>query len=423
MKRVEPRLIGYVLKRYPRLSETFILNEIRALERLGTELRIFSLMRVEGSLTHPTVREVQAPVTYFPARWFAMVLAALKAHAEMAAWAPSRYLHAILLALWWSVRSRRPLSVWKQFLRSAYVASGCRRHNIRHLHARFANAPATVARLAGVMCDLPYSFTTHAKDLYLTPRKVLRRRVASAKLVLTCTRHNLEYLRSFARSEDLGKIHLVYHGIDLAEFTPPQTASEPVANAGNDEDAPLILSVGRLVPKKGMADLLSALHLLSRRGVQFRSLIVGEGPLRGQLEAQIGDLGVGHRVTLLGAMAHDRLVRLYEQASLFVLAPHVAEDGDRDGIPNVLAEAMAAGVPVVSTSVSGIPELLEDGQTGLLVPPRDTEALANAIARLIEDAVLCRRLAVAGRRRIEGGFECWETAKALQKLLPAGAAA
>lgn len=423
MKREDSRPIGYILKRYPRLSETFILNEIRALERLGTKLHIFSLMRVEGPLAHPTVREVQAEVTYFPAQWFAAAFAVLKAHAEIAAWAPSRYFHAILLALWWSVRSRRPLSVWKQFLRSGYVASGCRRHDIRHLHAHFANAPATVARLAGLMCDIPHSFTTHAKDLYLTPQKVLRRRISSAQLVLTCTRNNLQYLCSFARPEDLGKIHLVYHGIDLAEFTLPPTASDTPANAGNDEDAPLILSVGRLVPKKGMPDLIAACHLLMRRGVRFRSLIVGEGPLRGQLEAQIRDLGVGHRVELLGAMAHDRLVGFYERASIFALAPHVTEDGDRDGIPNVLAEAMAAGVPVVSTSVSGIPELIENGRTGLLVRPRNTEALANALECLLADPALSRRLAVAARQRIECGFECWETAKALQKLLPAGAAA
>ena len=423
MKREESQPIGYVLKRYPRLSETFILNEIRAMERLGTKLHIFSLMRVEGSLVHPTVDEVQAPVTYFPARWLWAAFAVVKAHAEMAVWAPSRYLHSVLLALWWSVRSRRPLSVWKQFLRSGYVASGCREHNIRHLHAHFANAPATVARLAGVMGNIPYSFTTHAKDLYLTPKKVMRRRISSAKFVLTCTRHNLQYLRSFARPEDLSKIHLVYHGIDLAEFTLPPTAGEIGVNGGNDGDAPLVLSVGRLVPKKGMADLISAFHLLMRRGVRFRSVIVGEGPLREQLEAQIGEQGLRDRVMLAGAMAHDRLVGLYEQASVFALAPHITQDGDRDGIPNVLAEAMAARVPVVSTSVSGIPELVEDGRTGLLVHPRDPEALADAMERLLGNPALRQKLALAARRRIEGGFECWETAKALQKLLPIGVSA
>jgi glycosyltransferase involved in cell wall biosynthesis len=406
--------IAYVLKRYPRLSETFILNEVRALERLGTRLHIFSLMQAEGSLTHPTVQEVSAPVTYLPARWLAAAFAVVKAHGEMAVRYPVRYLHAVLLAVLWSFRSRRPISVWKQFMRAGYVAQGCRRNNIRHIHAHFANAPATVARLASVLCAIPYSFTTHAKDLYLTPQKVLRRRIRSAKFVLTCTGYNLQYLRSFARKEDLNKIHLIYHGIDLAEFV---SQTEPEQPAGDvDQSAPLILSVGRLVPKKGMTDLLFALDLLVRRGIKFRSIIVGEGPLRAQLETQINELQLNHHVQLPGAMAHDRLVGLFEQAHIFALSPRVTEDGDRDGIPNVLAEAMASRVPVVTTSVSGIPELIEDGRTGLLVGSENPEALANAIERLLRDEKLRQKLAESGRKKIESGFECWETAKALHQL-------
>ena len=418
MKDQHPDKIAYVLKRYPRLSETFILNEIRALERLGTKLHIFSLMQAEGGIAHPTVEEVSAPVTYLPAPWLAKTVAVLKAHAEMAVWAPMRYLHAILLVIQWSVRSRKPRSVLKQFMRAAYIARGCRRNNIRHIHAHFANAPATVARLVSVLCGLPHSFTTHAKDLYLTPQKVLRRRIQSAQFVLTCTGYNLQYLRSFARPEDLDKIHLIYHGIDLAEFVATANPEPAQATGAPDNDAPLILSVGRLVPKKGMSDLLFAFHLLMRRGVKFRGIIVGEGPLREQLEAQINELRLHNHVQLPGAMAHDRLVDLYKQASLFALAPRVTEDGDRDGIPNVLAEAMASQVPVVTTKVSGIPELVEDGRTGMLVDSENPEALADAIEQMLRDAALRQKLAASGREKIESGFQCWETAKALYKLLP-----
>lgn len=428
MKPIPPRTIGYLLKRYPRLSETFILNEMRALERLGTQLHVFSLLRPEETLSHPAVSELQAPVTYFPAAWAAKISTVAKAHVTMAWTEPLRYWHAVGLALWWSLCSRHPLSVWKQFLRSAYVALACRRQRIQHLHAHFANAPTLVASLVSVMCNIPYSFSTHAKDLYLTQQTVLRRRINSASFVLTCTRHNLEYLRSFLPQPQWHKIHLVYHGIDLAAFPVPVNDVKAITSTGEGAplipivlSVPLILSVGRLVPKKGLHDLISACQLLKARGVKFRCAIVGEGPLRGELENQIGKIGMEGTISLLGAMAHDRLVALYGQASVFALSPQVMEDGDRDGIPNVLAEAMAAGLPVVSTCVSGIPELVEDGHTGLLVESRNPVALADAVERLLRDPKKSQSLAAAARRKMEDGFECWETTKAVQILLQVGA--
>jgi hypothetical protein len=165
------RPIGYMLKRYPRLSETFILNEMRALERLGIQLHVFSLMRPEETVAHPAVAELHAPVTYFPEAWAAKISAVAMAHATVALTAPMRYSHAVGLALWWSTLSRRPFSIWKQFLRSGFMAVACRQQRIQHLHTHFANAPAIVARLVSVMCNIPYSFSTHAKDLYMTPRK------------------------------------------------------------------------------------------------------------------------------------------------------------------------------------------------------------------------------------------------------------
>lgn len=406
--------VGYVLKRYPRLSETFILNEMRALERLGTPLHIFSLLRPEEALMHPTVAEIQAPVSYFPSLWWELILAVAKAHVAMAVGVPLRYLQALGLALWWALGSRSPLAVLKQFWRSAYVAQGCRKHNIQHLHAHFANAPSMVAHLASVMGNIPYSFSTHAKDLYLTPQPVLRQRVASASFVLTCTRYNLEYLRSFLPPTDWNKLHLVYHGIDLEAMSARMLKSMSPADPA---ELPLILSVGRLVSKKGMPDLVSACQILHQRGVQFRCLIVGEGPLRRELEDHIKNLGLSSRVSLAGAMAHDRLLALYPQATVFALAPHITENGDRDGIPNVIAEAMASGTVVATTAVSGIPELVEHDRTGLLVAPHDPVALADALQRLLGKKPLRERLAAAARRKIEERFECWETTKVVQALL------
>jgi glycosyltransferase involved in cell wall biosynthesis len=417
-----------MLKRYPRLSETFILNEMRALERLGMPLHVFSLLRPEETLSHPAVNELQAPVTYFPQSWKEKIPAVAKAHATMAVTAPLGYMKATGLAFWWGLTSKRPLSVVKHFLRSGYMAKACREQKIPHLHAHFANAPTVVAHLVSVMCKIPFSFTTHAKDLYLTPTHILRRRVRSAKFVLTCTRHNVEYLHSFLPQQERHKIHLIYHGIDLSAFRFALGSLNRNENLDDIDDArtesapaPLVLSVGRLVPKKGLNDLVSSCGLLKARGIRFQCAIVGEGPLRGALEDQINRQGLQDTVRLLGAMAHDQLISLYGKASVFALAPHVMEDGDRDGIPNVLAEAMAAGLPVVSTCVSGIPELVEHDRTGLLVQPKDPSALADAVERLLHDREQSRSLAVAARRKVEANFECWETAKAVRSLLLAGA--
>lgn len=402
--------IAYVMKRYPRLTETFILNEIRAMERLGTKLHIVSLLPPEPPPHHPMVGEVEAPLHPVPAasdRAGRREIA--HAHARAIAAAPLRYLGAVARAALWCTRSPTPLSVWKQFLRGGVIATLCRTHGIRHIHAHFANAPAASAWFASMMTGLPFSFTAHAKDLYLTPPEVIRKRGQAARFVATCTGYNVRYLASLL-GDQADKIHLVYHGIDLGLF-----GARKVAEAKPAEGR-LILSVGRLVPKKGHDDLVAACALLRDRGIAFRCRIVGEGPLRAELQAQITASGLEGIVTLDGAMTHADLITLYGTADAFALAPRITEDGDRDGIPNVIAEAMAIGVPVVSTSVSGIPELVRDGETGRLVPPRDPAALATAIEATLADRAQARRLAAAGRARLEGEFDLWKTTRRLHAL-------
>lgn len=403
--------IAYVMKRYPRLTETFILNEIRAMERLGAQLHIFSLLPPEPPPHHPMVGEVLAPIHSPPPEGRAKWVVLARAHGATLAAAPLRYAGAFLRAMLWSALSPTPLSVWKQFGRAGFVASTCRRAGIRHIHAHFANAPAAVARFASLMSGISYSFTAHAKDLYLTPRRVIQRRARAATFVATCTDYNARYLRELLGA-DTGKVHLVYHGIDLSQF-----CSREERRQSTYATPRLILSVGRLVEKKGHDVLIEACALLHRKGRAFRCMIVGEGPLRDALAAQISRLGLNAVVTLEGALTHSRLVALYGQADLFALAPRITEDGDRDGIPNVIAEAMATGVPVVSTDVSGIPELVRHERTGLLVQPNDPGAFADALERLLADPQEAARFARAARECLERDFDLWMTTRRLHALI------
>jgi glycosyltransferase involved in cell wall biosynthesis len=401
--------VAYVMKRYPRLSETFILNEIRAMERLGARLQMFSLLAPEPPPHHPMVAEVSAPLNSLPVRILPKLAVLMRAHLAAIFSAPLAYGFAAWRACVWSVADASPIFVWKQFIRAGFVATSCRRAGVRHIHAHFANDPAQVAHFASLMSGIPFSVTAHAKDIYLTPKRVLRWRASEALFVATCTGYNARYLRGLLRSKDHGKIRLVYHGIDISTFAP--SASAP------SESPFLVLSVGRLVPKKGHDDLIAACALLRDAGHDFRCLIVGAGPEQPNLKALIDHHALESQVKLTGSMTHVELIELYRQAGLFALAPRIADDGDRDGIPNVIAEAMASGVPVVSTKISGIPELVRDQQTGILVPPNDPKALAAAIGSLITDPGRAARLARSARALVQQEFDLWSTTRQLHALL------
>ncbi len=410
---VGARRVAYIMKRYPRLSETFILNEICAMERLGEQLEIFSLLSPEPPPHHPMVADVRAHLTHLPPSWPAKIAALARGHGRVLGATPAGYARAFIHAARVSATSPAPLSVWRQFLRAGFFAAEARARGVTHVHAHFANAPAAVAHLVSLMTGLPFSFTTHAKDLYLTPPRLIAGRVRAASFVTTCTRYNVAHLRGMLPRSDHGKLNLVYHGIDLTRFryrVPPYAFADRGAK-------PLILCVARLVPKKGLDDLIAACALLAAQGLPFVSRIIGAGPLRETLAADIAARGLGGSVSLAGAMAHDKLIELFGQADLFALAPRIAEDGDRDGIPNVFAEAMATGVPVVATDVSGIPEMVMHERTGLLVPPDDPAALAAAMTRLLSEPTLGRRLASAARAQLEQCFDCWENTRALRGLV------
>lgn len=409
--------VAYVMKRYPRLSETFIVNEIRAMERLGAGLEIFSLLPPEPPPHHPMVADVHAPVHSLPVRMRSKFAVLARAHGAAIAAAPRAYAMAAWHACLWSLTGVSPFAVWKQFIRAGFVATSCRAAGIRHIHAHFVNAPAAVAHFASLMTGIPFSMTAHAKDLYLTPKRAICRRAAAAVFVATCTGYNARYLRELLSPKDRSKVRLVYHGIDLSTFA---ARSNPTVCLSG-KPLPLVLSVGRLVPKKGHDDLIAACAILRDAGHDFRCVIVGAGPEQANLEALIKRHALAGSVTLMGSMMHAELIALYRQAEIFALAPRIAENGDRDGIPNVIAEAMAIGIPVISTNVSGIPELVRDEFTGILVPPNEPKALAFAIGRLMNDPGRAARLARSARALMEEEFDLWSTTTQLHSLLGCGA--
>jgi glycosyltransferase involved in cell wall biosynthesis len=281
---------------------------------------------------------------------------------------------------------------------------------IDHLHAHFAHDPALIAYLVHCMTGIPFSFTAHARDLYQVPEKALIDRIRPAKAVITCCASNLEYLKQIAPSQE-SKFSLVYHGVNLRDF-------QPVSNPGASSapNGPLILSVGRLVEKKGFQDLLEALFIVKKRGENFRCAIYGGGPLEKQLEEWIEKHGMTGEVSLKGDRTQQELIPVYQKATFFILTPLQTEDGDRDGIPNVLVEAMAVGLPVITTAVSGIPELVEHDLNGFLYQSHDVEGVASGIIELLQNAEKRRQLGEAGSKKVREQFDVARAANRLKAL-------
>jgi glycosyltransferase involved in cell wall biosynthesis len=384
--------VAYLLKTFPRLSETFILNEILGLEKLGMDIRIFSLKRPADEPVHPAVAQVKGSVTYIPSLGpeFRLkdLFALLLSHLVVFLTRTRRYVAAIRF---YFGRPGNPRL--KDFLQAGYLARLLNGGEYQHLHAHFANVPTTVAELVHRLTSIPYSFTAHAKDIYLTSPAELKRKITGATCVLTCTAYNQCYLADLAPNAT--PVHLAYHGIDVGRFG----ASGPDAPQSGD-GVPLILSVGRFCEKKGFEYLLEACRILKARGRLFRCQIVGYGELQGRLQTMIAHLGLRRSVSLMGKMTQDQLATLYPQASMFVLPCLVTDSGDRDGIPNVLIEAMVSRTAVISTDVSGISELVEHKRNGLLVEQRDARALADAMETLLLRPGLRSHLAERGRETV-----------------------
>ncbi len=388
--------VGVVLKGYPRLSETFIAQELLGLERRGLALALFSLRHPTDRAVHPVHREIRAPVTYLPEYLHHEPLRVLRGLAA-AARTPG---FGRALRRWLDDLRRDPTrNRVRRFGQAAVLARELPR-SITALYAHFLHTPASVTRYAALMTGRPWSASAHAKDIWTTPDWEKREKLAEVRWLATCTAVNRDHLSALAA--DPGRVHLVYHGLDLTRF--PRPPDRPEGGDGSPGRPPVtILSVGRLVEKKGYDHLLDALARLPD-GLDWRFVHIGGGPLAEPLAARAARLGLDDRVDWRGAQPQEAVLAAYRSADLFALASRIARDGDRDGLPNVLMEAQSQELACLATRVSAIPELILDGETGVLVPPGDPGALAAALARLIRDPGLRRRLGRAGRDRVRTRF-------------------
>ena len=388
--------MAVVLKGYPRLSETFIAQEILALERRGIALQLYSLRHPTDPARHPIHQEIASPVTYLPEY--------LKDEPGRvwSAWHRARRLSgygAARQAFLKDLRRDATANRWRRFGQACVLAVELP-ENTELIYAHFLHTPASVARYAALLKGLPWSASAHAKDIWTSPDWELREKLAELDWLVTCTASGCAHLRGLAENPE--KVSLVYHGLDFARF--PAPPSETAQRDGSDSRDPVrLLSVGRAVEKKGYDVLLAALARLPDSQA-WHLTHIGGGLDAQRLKQAAANHGLSDRITWQGPQPQDVILRAYREADLFVLASKIARDGDRDGLPNVLMEAQSQALCCLATKVSAIPELIDDGATGSLVPAEDPAALAAELERLIGDPAIRKTLGNAGCARVRQDF-------------------
>jgi glycosyltransferase involved in cell wall biosynthesis len=401
--------LALVMKGYPRLSETFIAQELLSLQQRGVGFEIWSLRDPTDGKTHPVHQSITASVRYLPEYLYRAPIRIVQA------WRRVRRLPGYKAArsAWLGdlVRDVTPNRV-RRFGQALVLADELPL-TVSHLYVHFLHTPASVTRYAAVMRGVSWSCSAHAKDIYTIPDWEKAEKLASMAWLVTCTAANVGHLRALVPAS-AGKVHLQYHGLDGARFA--SVAREPSMGDGSGDQPVRLISVGRAVPKKGYDRLLQALALLSPR-LNWRFEHVGGGDGLKALKAQAETLGLTTRISWRGSATQEDVLARLRASDVFVLASRIAEDGDRDGLPNVLMEAQSQRLACVSTAVSAIPELIRDGDTGLLVPPDDVAGLAQALERLIRDPGLRLRLGTAGENRVRSAFAHDATIDALLALL------
>lgn len=380
------RAIAVMVSRFPLVTETFILRELIELERQGQPVLLVPMLKETARVVHDEARPWVERAFYTP--WLSAAIAA--ANMRSLRRRPVRYLGLLARLLGGSLRSpavlARTLAI---FPMSVYLAEELRAQGIQHIHAHFATHPATMALIVSELTGIGFSITAHAHDIFVD-RALLGMKLRRAKFVRAISKFNRDFLVDLS-PEAASKIEVIHIGIDPRNYDPaPHPASSP----------PLLLAVAAFKPYKGLPVLIDACARLASAGVDFHCEIIGDGPQRRQIEERIAGEMLGGRVQLLGNLPQHEVAQRMRGATVLVLPSVVAHDGQMEGIPVALMEAMAAQLPVVASSLSGIPELVEHGRMGLLVEPGNPEALADAIRQILSDREQAEEMGRRGRERV-----------------------
>lgn len=407
----ERRRIAIVLKGYPRLSETFIAQEILGLERAGLDLALVALRRPTDTKRHPVHDEIKAPVLYLPEYLHDEPLRVFKALLKCLPRAGFWKALAAVARDFFKDRTRNRI---RRFGQAAVLAAELP-DRVGWLHAHFIHTPASATAYASMIADIPWTCSAHAKDIWTSPDWELARKLTGNRWTVTCTRTGYEHLRVLGGPD--AHVHLSYHGLDLARFG-HFDGGHSHRDGSDPADPVRIVSVGRAVPKKGYDILLKALARLPG-DLNWRFDHIGDGEVIRALKAEAELLGIADRLVWRGAMDQKDVLATYRTADIFALACRITADGDRDGLPNVIVEACSQGLVCVSTTISGVPELLTDGINGRLVPPEDPEALSIVLNELIRDPARRHALGAAAEARVRADFDFHTSIRQLVSLFEA----
>ena len=394
--------VAYVLKRFPRISETFILEEMLGLERSGVRLVVYAIGDPREAFIDPDVLLLRAPVIYLTkgakTTWSPLLERAryVRDHLRLALLSPGRYVKALRVAF----SSLHPGGSLKNIAYGSRITRDLEGRNVAHVHAGFVHSPASAGLIAAQFLGLTFSMAGHAKDIYSSTPLSLARKLSSARFVLCCSTRAYDEIISkvegLVPSGELAKVRLIHHGVDSVRFCPDGDARA----AGGVK----FLAVGRLVEKKGFADLLRAFAVHCQANGDARLRFVGDGPLRKSLEKLSLELGIDSRVEFLGSQTRDAVLEEMRGADVFVHPSVVLDNGDQDGIPNVVLEAMACGLPVVGADIQGIREVISSYQNGIVVKSGDIAALAGAMTELAQSASLRSEVSFAARASVVASF-------------------